>query len=169
MNRRQAVKRRWTCISMNSSFSSGPQPLVNSFALTPSHRSPPESFGFAVFSLAIVSRLSSHGSTSRYPHANDNKDMFQEAMKTTKTSSGVYAPWRHDELVQHLYDTAFSPPPSTHPSRDLNDFMMPRFSCAELTRPFSRSLLLSRLMQKARRVGPPLLLHFPWVLLPWST
>lgn len=162
--------------SINSSFSFGPQSLVNSFVgANPSHPHPLalDPNRSVLPSSPLRSSPRAHrrtkGSIGRHPLANDNRDVFQDSGDEDDEDIewGMVDRmrlWRHDALMQHLYDTAAfwgdkilswtsaffpsSPPPSTHASTDdPNDafwlaqtyFMTHRYSRAErlLTRPFS--------------------------------
>ena len=162
--------------SINSSFSLGPQSLVNSFVgANPSHPHPlaldPNRSVLPSSPLRSSPRAyrRAKGSIGRHPLANDNKDVFQDSgdEDDEEIEWGMVDRmrlWRHDALMQHLYDTAafwgdkvlswtsasfpFSMQPSPHLfTDDPNDafwlaqtyFMTHRYSRAErlLTRPFS--------------------------------
>jgi len=104
--------------SIGSSFSFGPQPLVNSLidrtninlaldpnrsALAASPRSSPRR----------PRRVKESTSTARHPLANDNSDAFQDSEDDADDESesewGIVDRmrlWRHDALLQHLYETA---------------------------------------------------------------
>jgi anaphase-promoting complex subunit 6 len=100
--------------SINSSFSFGPQSLVNSFvgpnpslALDPNRSVLPSS--------PLRSSPRTHrrtkGSIGRHPLANDNTDVFQDSEDEDDDEFewGIVDRmrlWRHDALMQHLYDTA---------------------------------------------------------------
>lgn len=111
--------------SIGSSFSFGPQPLVNSlieanssvgshrqsFALDPNrsvlHASPLRS------SPRVLRRA--REASSRHPLANDTTDVFQDSdLEESDESEEEYEwgmvdrmrLWRHDALMQHLYETA---------------------------------------------------------------
>jgi anaphase-promoting complex subunit 6 len=162
--------------SINSSLSFGPQSLVSSFVgANPSHPHPLalDPNRSVLPSSPLRSSPRAHrrtkGSIGRHPLANDNTDVFQDSGDEDDEDIewGMVDRmrlWRHDALMQHLYDTAAfwgdkvlswtsvsspSPPqPSAHQSTDdPNDafwlaqtyFMTHRYSRAErlLTRPFS--------------------------------
>lgn len=141
--------------SINSSFSFGPQSLVNSFvgpnsslALDPNRSVLPSS--------PLRSSPRAHrrtkGSIGRHPLANDNTDVFQDSDDEgdEEFEWGIVDRmrlWRHDALMQHLYDTAaFWGDKVLSWTNDPNDafwlaqtyFMTHRYSRAErlLTRPF---------------------------------
>jgi anaphase-promoting complex subunit 6 len=100
--------------SINSSFSFGPQSLVNSFvgsnpslALDPNRSVLPSS--------PLRSSPRAHrrtkGSIGRHPLANDNTDVFQDSDDEGDEDFewGMVDRmrlWRHDALMQHLYETA---------------------------------------------------------------
>ena len=104
--------------SINSSFSFGPQSLVNSFvganpslphplALDPNRSVLPSS---PLRSSPRANRRTK-GSLGRHPLANDNTDVFQ--VSADEDDEDVewgmvdrMRLWRHDALMQHLYDTA---------------------------------------------------------------
>ncbi|KZT07761.1 TPR-like protein [Laetiporus sulphureus 93-53] len=110
--------------SLNSSFSFGPQPLVDSFAeVNSSIASNPRSFALDPNrSILQASPLCSSPrvprrtkvNTSRHPLANDNSNIFNddgddEAEDEDEYQLGMIDRmrlWRHDALMQHLYDTA---------------------------------------------------------------
>jgi anaphase-promoting complex subunit 6 len=165
--------------SINSSFSFGPQSLVNSFvggnplhphplALDPNRSVLPSS----PLRSSPRAQRRTKGSTGRHPLAIDNTDVFQDSGDEPDEDIewGMVDRmrlWRHDALMQHLYDTAafwgdkvlswtstspVSLPSDLSPSfhayiDDPNDafwlaqtyFMTHRYSRAErlLTRPFS--------------------------------
>ncbi|KAI0300772.1 hypothetical protein BC826DRAFT_990349 [Russula brevipes] len=150
----------WTRISssrtsINSSFSFGPQSLVNSFvganpslphplALDPNR---------SVLPSSPRAPRRAKGSLGRHPLANDNTDVFQVSgdEDDEDVEWGMIDRmrlWRHDALMQHLYDTAaFWGDKILSWTNDPNDafwlaqtyFMIHRYSRAErlLTRPFS--------------------------------
>ncbi|KZT73047.1 TPR-like protein [Daedalea quercina L-15889] len=151
--------------SLNSSFSFGPQSLVDSFAeANNSAASNPRSYALDPSrSILQASPLYSPHfsrrakfSSSRHPLANDNTDVFQddEDMKAD-VGEGIPEPgivdrmrlWRHDALMQHLYETAaFWGDKIVNWTNDPNDafwlaqtyFLTHQYSRAErlLTRPF---------------------------------
>jgi anaphase-promoting complex subunit 6 len=109
--------------SIGSSFSYGPQPLVNSlidanssagsyphsFALDPNRSVLPAS---PLRSSPRVHRRTKEGS-SRHPLANDTTDVFQDSDVDGDDDSEYewgmvdrMRLWRHDALMQHLYETA---------------------------------------------------------------
>ena len=109
--------------SIGSSFSFGPQPLVNSlidanlstgsnprsFALDPNRSVLPAS---PLRSSPRVHRRTKDGS-SRHPLANDTTDIFQDSDGDGDDESEYewgmidrMRLWRHDALMQHLYETA---------------------------------------------------------------
>ncbi|THH16661.1 hypothetical protein EW146_g4012 [Bondarzewia mesenterica] len=148
--------------SINSSFSFGPQSLVNSFleanhsadhpnplALDPNRSILPSS---PMRSSPRHHRRAKEG-TVRHPLANDNKDIFQDSDEGEKDEEAEWGMidrmrlWRHDALMQHLYDTAaFWGDKIVSWTNDPNDafwlaqtyFMTHQYSRAErlLTRPF---------------------------------
>jgi anaphase-promoting complex subunit 6 len=99
--------------SINSSFSFGPQSLVNSFvganpslphplALDPNR---------SVLPSSPRAPRRAKGSLGRHPLANDNTDVFQVSgdEDDEDVEWGMIDRmrlWRHDALMQHLYDTA---------------------------------------------------------------
>ena len=110
--------------SIGSSFSFGPQPLVDSlidpnssagsyphsFALDPNRSVLPAS---PLRSSPRVHRRTRQGST-RHPLANDTTDIFQDSDVNADDDDSEYE-WgmvdrmrlgRHDALMQHLYETA---------------------------------------------------------------
>ncbi|KAI0046567.1 TPR-like protein [Auriscalpium vulgare] len=145
--------------SINSSFSFGPQSLVNSFmdgnasAPHPHNLDPNRSI---LPSSPMRSSPRAHrrakGSIGRHPLANDNTDVFQDSgdEEEDEMEWGTVDRmrlWRHDALMQHLYDTAaFWGDKILSWTNDPNDafwlaqtyFMTHRYSRAErlLTRPF---------------------------------
>ncbi|KAI9460370.1 TPR-like protein [Russula earlei] len=146
--------------SINSSFSFAPQSLVGSFvggnplhphplALDPNRSVLPSSP--LRFSPRAYRRAK--GSIGRHPLANDNTDVFQDLgdEDDEDVEWGMIDRlrlWRHDALMQHLYDTAvFWGDKVLSWTNDPNDafwlaqtyFMTHRYSRAErlLTRPFS--------------------------------
>jgi anaphase-promoting complex subunit 6 len=106
--------------SIGSSFSFGPQPLVNSlidanlsagshphsFALDPNRSVLPAS---PLRSSPRVYRRPKEGA-SRHPLANDTTDIFQDSEDDeSEYEWGMIDRmrlWRHDALMQHLYETA---------------------------------------------------------------
>jgi anaphase-promoting complex subunit 6 len=109
--------------SIGSSFSFGPQPLVYSlidantstgsyppsFALDPNRSVLPAS---PLRSSPRV-RRKPRGGSSRHPLANDTTDVFQESDVDEDDDSEYewgmvdrMRLWRHDALMQHLYETA---------------------------------------------------------------
>ena len=109
--------------SLNSSFSFGPQSLVDSFAEANT------SIGSNRRSLvldpgrSILQASPLYGSpfgrrpkfsSSRHPLANDNTDVFQDDEEMEAGDVEAIEPgivdrmrlWRHDALMQHLYETA---------------------------------------------------------------
>ncbi|KAI0067340.1 TPR-like protein [Artomyces pyxidatus] len=148
--------------SINSSFSFGPQSLVNSFldsnASTASHHRPLalDPNRSVLPSSPLRSSPRAHrrakGSIGRHPLANDNTDVFQDSGDEDEEDIewGMVDRmrlWRHDALMQHLYDTAaFWGDKIVSWTNDPNDafwlaqtyFMTHRYSRAErlLTRPF---------------------------------
>ncbi|KZP25131.1 TPR-like protein [Athelia psychrophila] len=156
--------------SIGSSFSYGPQSLVNSlidanssvgslrqsYALDPNrsvlHASPLRSSPRAY--------RKPPQSASRHPLANDTTDVFQDSDAEEDDSDEEYEwgmvdrmrLWRHDALMQHLYETAaFWGDKIVSWTNDANDafwlaqtyFMTHQYSRAErlLTRPFATSTL----------------------------
>ena len=109
--------------SIGSSFSFGPQPLVNSFidanSSTISH---PQSVALdpncsILPSSPLRSSPRHHRrrkeSTGRHPLANDTTDIFQESEDDADDEDEYewgmvdrMRLWRHDALMQHLYETA---------------------------------------------------------------
>lgn len=107
--------------SINSSFSFGPQSLVNSFldanASTASHPHPLalDPNRSVLPSSPLRSSPRAHrrakGSIGRHPLATDNTDVFQDSGDEDDDDAewGMVDRmrlWRHDALMQHLYDTA---------------------------------------------------------------
>ena len=104
--------------SINSSFSFGPQSLVNSFvganpslphplALDPNRSVLPSS----PLRSSPRAQRRTKGSIGRHPLANDNTDVFQDSSDEVDEDVewGMVDRmrlWRHDALMQHLYDTA---------------------------------------------------------------
>ncbi|KAI0925830.1 hypothetical protein AcV5_008457 [Taiwanofungus camphoratus] len=153
--------------SINSSFSFGPQSLVNSLAeANTSTASNPRSFALDPNrSILHVSPLRSSPRLprrtkviNRHPLANDNTDVFQDDGDRQVGDGEVYEwgivdrmrLWRHDALLQHLYDTAvFWGDKIVNWTNDPNDafwlaqtyFLAHQYSRAErlLTRPFPTS------------------------------
>lgn len=109
-------------LSFNSSFSFGPQPLINSLAdANTSGASNQRSFFDPSRSMIQTSplrsspRMSRRARTtgSRHPLANDTTDVFQDDADDEGDEEehewGVVDRmrlWRHDALMQHLYDSA---------------------------------------------------------------
>ncbi|KAI0267660.1 hypothetical protein BC834DRAFT_968598 [Gloeopeniophorella convolvens] len=145
--------------SINSSFSFGPQSLVNSFVgANPSYPHPlaldPNRSVLPSSPLRSSPRAHrrTRGSLGRHPLANDNTDVFQDSGEEEEDDIewGMVDRmrlWRHDALMQHLYDTAaFWGDKIVSWTNDPNDafwlaqtyFMTHRYSRAErlLTRPF---------------------------------
>lgn len=110
--------------SIGSSFSFGPQSLVNSlqggnasiishphsFALDPNRSVLPTS---PLRSSPRVHRRTREGGSSRHPLANDTTDVFQDSEFDEDEESQYewgmvdrMRLWRHDALMQHLYETA---------------------------------------------------------------
>ncbi|TFY72287.1 hypothetical protein EVG20_g720 [Dentipellis fragilis] len=144
--------------SINSSFSFGPQSLVNSFldantstnplALDPNRSILPSS---PLRSSPRAHRRAKE-SVGRHPLANDNTDVFQDSgdEEEEEVEWGMVDRmrlWRHDALMQHLYETAaFWGDKIVSWTNDPNDafwlaqtyFMTHQYSRAErlLTRPF---------------------------------
>ncbi|KAI0255073.1 TPR-like protein [Lactifluus subvellereus] len=146
--------------SINSSFSFGPQSLVSSFVgANPTHPHPlaldPNRSILPSSPLRSSPRAQrrTKGSIGRHPLANDNTDVFQDSGDEADEDVewGMVDRmrlWRHDALMQHLYDTAaFWGDKVLSWTNDPNDafwlaqtyFMTHRYSRAErlLTRPFS--------------------------------
>ncbi|OBZ72693.1 Anaphase-promoting complex subunit cut9 [Grifola frondosa] len=153
--------------SINSSFSFGPQSLVNSlaeansstisnprfFALDPNHSILPAS------PLRSSPRLPRRAktSTSRHPLATEHTDVFQNDADDEGEEEGYewgivdrMRLWRHDALMQHLYESAaFWGDKVVSWTNDPNDafwlaqtyFLTHQYSRAErlLTRPFPTS------------------------------
>ncbi|KAF8273363.1 hypothetical protein EI94DRAFT_1716538 [Lactarius quietus] len=100
--------------SINSSFSFGPQSLVNSFVgPNPSHALDPNRSVLPSSPLRSSPRAHrrTKGSIGRHPLANDNTDVFQDSDDEGDEDFewGIVDRmrlWRHDALMQHLYDTA---------------------------------------------------------------
>lgn len=108
--------------SLNSSFSFGPQSLVDSLAeANTSTASNPRSFALDPNrSILQASPLCSSPrvprrtktSTSRHPLATDTTDVFQDDASEHPSEDLSFTIvdrmrlWRHDALMQHLYDTA---------------------------------------------------------------
>ena len=104
--------------SIGSSFSLGPQPLVDSFldsntiALDPNRSILPAS----PLRSSPRSHRKAKDSASRHPHplANDTTDVFQDSRDYSDEEDEDYEwgmvdrmrLWRHDALMQHLYETA---------------------------------------------------------------
>lgn len=107
--------------SIGSSFSFGPRPLVNSYldansstisnpALDPNRSILPAS---PLHSSPRPHRRAKE-SLGRHPLANDTTDVFQETEDEGEDDSTDYEwgmvdrmrLWRHDALMQHLYETA---------------------------------------------------------------
>ncbi|KAI0787967.1 TPR-like protein [Fomes fomentarius] len=149
--------------SFNSSFSFGPQPLINSLAdANTSGASNQRSFFDPSRSMIQTSplrsspRMSRRARTtgSRHPLANDTTDVFQDDADDEGDEEehewGVVDRmrlWRHDALMQHLYDSAaFWGDKIVSWTNDPNDafwlaqtfFLKHEYSRAErlLTRPF---------------------------------
>ncbi|KAG8213232.1 hypothetical protein J3R82DRAFT_11698 [Butyriboletus roseoflavus] len=148
--------------SISSSFSFGPQPMISSFAagdmstssiprplaLDPNRSMLPSS---PRASPRRHRRLKDSG--SRHPLANDTMDVFQDSETEQDLDEGEWGVvdrmrlWRHDALMQHLYETAaFWGDKILSWTNDPNDafwlaqtyFMTHQYSRAErlLTRPF---------------------------------
>ena len=104
--------------SINSSLSFGPQSLVNSFVgANPAHPHPlaldPNRSVLPSSPLRSSPRATrrTKGSIGRHPLANDNTDVFQDSGDEDDEDIewGMVDRmrlWRHDALMQHLYDTA---------------------------------------------------------------
>ncbi|TBU24014.1 TPR-like protein [Dichomitus squalens] len=156
--------------SVNSSFSFGPQPLVNSLAdaNTSAVTSNRASFSYLDPSRSILQtsplRTSPRmprrtpkkmGGSSRHPLANDTTDVFQDDADDEGDDEDAHEwgivdrmrLWRHDALMQHLYDSAaFWGDKIVSWTNDPNDafwlaqtyFLKHEYSRAErlLTRPF---------------------------------
>ncbi|PCH42219.1 TPR-like protein [Wolfiporia cocos MD-104 SS10] len=151
--------------SLNSSFSFGPQSLVTSFAeASASSASNARSLALdpnrsilQASPLCSSPRLPRRAktSTTRHPLANDTTDIFQEDNNDETGEGESYQfsiidrmrLWRHDALMQHLYDTAaFWGDKIVSWTNDPNDafwlaqtyFLTHQYSRAErlLTRPF---------------------------------
>jgi anaphase-promoting complex subunit 6 len=105
-------------VSINSSFSFGPQSLVNSFiGANPTHPHPlaldPNRSVLPSSPLRSSPRAQrrTKGSIGRHPLAIDNTDVFQDTGDEADEDIewGMVDRmrlWRHDALMQHLYDTA---------------------------------------------------------------
>ncbi|CCM03084.1 uncharacterized protein FIBRA_05204 [Fibroporia radiculosa] len=152
--------------SINTSFSFGPQSLLNSLANT-STASNPRSFALdpnrsilqaSPFRSSPRLPRRTKTSTSRHPLARDNTDVFQDDGDELELEGEDYQwgivdrmrLWRHDALMQHLYDTAaFWGDKIVSWTNDPNDafwlaqtyFLTHQYSRAErlLTRPFPTS------------------------------
>ncbi|KAI6035689.1 cell division control protein 16 [Pisolithus marmoratus] len=147
--------------SVGSSFSLGPQGMVSSFTGDTSNASLPHAFALDPNrSLLHSSPRSSprrhrraQDSTSRHPLANHTVDVFQDSELAGESEDGEWGMvdrmrlWRHDALMQHLYETAsFWGDKILSWTSDPNDafwlaqtyFMIHQYSRAErlLTRPF---------------------------------
>ncbi|KAF7794820.1 hypothetical protein EIP86_005962 [Pleurotus ostreatoroseus] len=152
--------------SIGSSFSFGPQSLISSiteasatsharsFALDPNSSILPTS----PFRSSPRRPRRPKASTSRHPLANDTTDIFQDSIVEGEEDEEEYELgmvdrmrlWRHDALMQHLYDTAaFWGDKVVSWTNDPNDafwlaqtyFLTHQYSRAErlLTRPFPTS------------------------------
>lgn len=111
--------------SIGSSFSFGPQSLLNSLAEgnQNSTASNPRSFALdpnrsilpsSPFKSSPALPRRTKASTGRHPLAHDTTDVFQDSEYYNEEEQGVYEwgmvdrmrLWRHDALMQHLYETA---------------------------------------------------------------
>lgn len=112
--------------SINSSFSFGPQSLVNSYLETSSTIHNPRTFALdpnrsilpasPLRSSPRLPRRTKGSVTGRHPLATDNTDIFQESVDDEDMEGegdgyewGMVDRmrlWRHDALMQHLYETA---------------------------------------------------------------
>jgi anaphase-promoting complex subunit 6 len=110
-------------LSLSSSFSFGPQPLVSSYIdANASTASIPKFFGLdpnrSVLPSSPLRSSPRHPrrakeSASRHPLANDTTDVFQDSEDDADDESEYewgmidrMRLWRHDALMQHLYETA---------------------------------------------------------------
>ncbi|KAL4062109.1 hypothetical protein V8B97DRAFT_2041620 [Scleroderma yunnanense] len=141
--------------SIGSSFSLGPQPIVSSFTGDMSNASIPRPCALDPNRSMLPS--SPRSQLQRHPLANDTMDVFQDTEVEGELEEGEWGVvdrmrlWRHDALMQHLYETAaFWGDKILSWTDDPNDafwlaqtyFMTHQYSRAErlLTRPFPHTV-----------------------------
>jgi anaphase-promoting complex subunit 6 len=108
-------------VSIGSSFSFGPQPIISSFSaadMSGSTHSRPLALDPNRSMLPSSPRSSlrryrrAKESIGRHPLANDSMDVFQDTEIESDNDDGEWGMidrmrlWRHDALMQHLYETA---------------------------------------------------------------